>query len=101
MENTPYSATLGIPVIQTDRIIAGGRKSSGGEIDIGRLIAQGIITTLIFLIIITWFTLVLNVSVRGPILSDYYLFQFGVYFTIVAILIILFIIYIITKNECC
>lgn len=86
------SAGLGLPVIETDKISLSTGKGNGRVLPIPQLIAQSLITTFIFLIIIVWFTLALNASTRDEIPSDYFLFQFAVYFTIISILLIIFII---------
>lgn len=96
MQNVASFQTLGLPVIEADHLLYGRAKGTEQILNIPRLIAQGIITTFIFLIIILWFTIALNASTRGYLPSDYYLFQFGVYFTVIALAIILFIIYLIT-----
>lgn len=87
---------LGLPVIQPDTFLLSGARAPRHVVDIPRLIGQGLITTLIFLIIIAWFTLALNASTRDQIDSDYYLFQFSVYFSIIAIFLVIFIILLIT-----
>jgi hypothetical protein len=83
---------LGLPVIKTDSLLVSGGKGPSQVVDVTRLIAQSLVTTLIFLIIIIWFTLALNASTREQIDSDYFLFQFAVYFSIIAIFLIIFII---------
>lgn len=83
---------LGLPLVQQDTIILSGSKPPTHVIDIPRLFGQTFITTLTFLIIIIWFTLALNCSTREQVESDYFLFQFAVYFSIIAIFIIIFII---------
>lgn len=83
---------LGLPVIKPDTFLISGGKAPSHVMDIPRLIGQGLITTFIFLIIIIWFTLALNASTRDQIDSDYFLFQFAVYFSIIAIFIVIFII---------
>jgi len=87
---------LGIPVIQTDQLPPGSGAKFGHPVDVKRLIGQGIVATLLFLIIIVWFTLALNASTREQIESDYFLLQFSVYFSIIAIFIVIFIIILIT-----
>lgn len=83
---------LGLPVIKPDNLLVSGGKGPSQVVDVTRLIAQSLVTTLIFLIIIIWFTLALNASTREQIDSDYFLFQFAVYFSIIAIFLIIFII---------
>ena len=83
---------LGLPVIKPDSLLISGGKGPSNVVDVTRLIAQSLVTTLIFLIIIIWFTLALNASTREQIDSDYFLFQFAVYFSIIAIFLIIFII---------
>ena len=91
---TPYIKLqeLGLPVIRTDTLLVGAGKTPNHPVDIARLIGQSIVTTLLFLIIIIWFTLALNASTRDQVDSDYFLFQFAVYFSIIAIFVIIFII---------
>jgi len=82
---------LGIPVIKKDNIMtSAGGKIPGHVVDIAKLLAQTFISTLVFLIIIVWFTLALNAATRTQTDEDYYLFQFSVYFSIIAIFIIMF-----------
>lgn len=83
---------LGIPVIQTDTLMFSGNKPTNHIVDIPRLLGQSIVTTFLFLIIIIWFTLALNASTREQIDSDYFLLQFAVYFSIIAIFVIIFVI---------
>jgi len=83
---------LGLPVIKPDSLLMSGGKGLTKVVDVTRLIAQSLVTTLIFLTIIIWFTLALNASTREQIDSDYFLFQFAVYFSIIAIFLIIFII---------
>jgi len=83
---------LGLPVIKPDSLLVSGGKGPSHVVDVTRLIAQSLVTTLIFLTIIIWFTLALNASTREQIDSDYFLFQFAVYFSIIAIFLIIFII---------
>lgn len=89
---------LGLPLIRPGKIFVSQGKGQGqGEIlDIPRLFIQCVITTLIFLIIIIWFTLLLNASTRNQVDTDYLLFQFAVYFTIAAVFTIIFIILLIS-----
>jgi len=89
--NIPFRE-LGLPVIKPDTFLLSRGKIPNQIIDIPRLIGQGLVTTLIFLIIIIWFTLALNAFTREQIDSDYFLFQFAVYFSIIAIFIVIFII---------
>lgn len=44
--------TLALPVIKPDQVLVGGGKGIGNIVTIQRLIAQAIITTFIFLIIV-------------------------------------------------
>ena len=90
--------TLALPVIKPEQVLVGGGRSIGTVVTVQRLIFQSIITTLIFLIIVVWFTILLNISTQGAMESDYFLFQFAVYFTIIAILIIMFLIVIILQE---
>ena len=83
---------LGLPLIQQDTLLVGGGKAFKHPVDIPKLLGQSIVTTLLFLIIIIWFTLALNASTREQIDSDYFLFQFAVYFSIIATFLIIFII---------
>jgi len=87
---------LGLPLIRPDNINFGGGRTPSHVMDIPRLLAQSFITTLIFLVIIIWFTLALNASTREQIDSDYFLLQFAVYFSVMAIFVIIFIILLIT-----
>src|SRR5579862_7608823 len=86
---------LGIPTIESDKISLsrgkggknvgiGGGSSDRRDANIEGMILQSIITTLIFLIIIVFFTLALNAATRYPIASDFYLLQYSVYFSILA-----------------
>lgn len=97
---TPYIRLqdLGLPIVRPDNvgISSGGSKISSHISDVPRLLGQTLITTFTFLIIIIWFTLALNASTREQIDSEYFLFQFAVYFSIIAIFIIIFIILLIT-----
>ena len=93
--NIPFQS-LGLPVVQADTFLLSGSKTPKHAIDIPRLIGQGLVTTLIFLVIIIWFTLALNASTREQIDSDYFLFQFAVYFSIISIFLVIFIILLIT-----
>lgn len=81
-------AGLGIPVIESDRILLSSGKGNGPPLNIGRLLIQSVITTLIFLIIISWFTLALNYFTRPTTNGDYLLLQFSVYFSVIALIII-------------
>lgn len=83
---------LGIPVVKRDNIITSGVNGTKHNIDISKLFGQTFITTLAFLIIIIWFTLALNASTREQTQDDYFLFQFAVYFSIIAIFAIIFVI---------
>jgi hypothetical protein len=83
---------LGLPVIKPDTFLLSGGKTPNRVMDVPRLIGQGLVTTFIFLIVIIWFTLALNASTREQIDSDYFLLQFAVYFSIIAIFIVIFII---------
>lgn len=70
--------TIGVPVIQNDVMI----RSSGAHINDSHIILTTIITTMIFLNILLFFTLVFNISTRGIDKTDYYFLQFAIYFTI-------------------
>ena len=83
---------LGLPLIQADDLSLSGNKSPTHVVNIPRLLGQSIVTTLLFLIIIVWFTLALNASTREQLDSDYFLLQFAVYFSIIAIFVIIFLI---------
>jgi hypothetical protein len=87
---------LGIPVVRRDNIMSSGVNPPKHNIDIPKLFAQTFITTLAFLIIIIWFTLALNAATREQTQDDYYLFQFAVYFSVIAIFMIIFVILLIT-----
>jgi hypothetical protein len=87
---------LGLPVIKPDTLLFSGSRQPSHVMDIPRLLGQSLISIFIFLIIIIWFTLALNASTRDQIDSDYFLLQFAVYFSVVAIFIIIFIILLIT-----
>lgn len=83
---------LGLPLIQADDLSLSGNKAPVHVVNIPRLLGQSIVTTLLFLIIIIWFTLALNASTREQVDSDYFLLQFAVYFSIIAIFVIIFLI---------
>jgi hypothetical protein len=90
--------TLGLPVIKPDQVLVGGGKGVGNLVTVQRLIFQSIITTFIFLIVVVWFTILLNISTRETNETDYFLFQFAVYFTIFSIILIMFLIVIILSE---
>lgn len=90
---------LALPVIKPDQVLTGGGKGLEATVTVERLIFQSIIATFIFLIIIIWFTLFLNLSTRAVTETDYFIFQFAVYFTIIAILIIMLLVAIILSRE--
>lgn len=87
---------LGLPLIKPGKIFVSQGKGQGEILDIPRLFVQCVITTLIFLIIIIWFTLLLNASTRNQVNTDYLLFQFAVYFTVAAVFTIIFIVLLIS-----
>lgn len=98
---SPYiqSAELGLPLIRPRKIFVGrgkggdDKKTDDDDLgDINRLIAHILISTIIFLVIIIWFTLVLNAATQTQTDSDYFLLQFAVYFSIVGIFAVVFII---------
>lgn len=91
---------LSLPVVQANRILTTGSRSgsTGVGFDVWRLIAQTIVTSFVFLIIIVWFTVFLNASVREPVEGDERLLQFSVYFTVIALGIILFMAYLFTHG---
>lgn len=86
---------LALPIIKPDQVLVSGGKGLGAATTVERLIFQSIIATFIFLIIIVWFTLCLNLSTRAGTDTDYLLFQFAVYFTVIAIIIIMLLVTII------
>jgi hypothetical protein len=87
---------LGLPLIRPDKVLVSRGKGPAEVVDIPRLLAQSVVTTLIFLIIIIWFTLALNASTREQVDTDYFLLQFAVYFSVIAIFVIIFIIILIS-----
>lgn len=99
MTTTPSGFELGLPVIEPNKVLISTGKGGGKDLNIPQLIAQSLITTFIFLIIIIWFTLALNSATRESVPSDYLLFQFAVYFTIIAIILILFVIVVIFEYR--
>lgn len=90
---------LALPVIKPDQVMTGGGKGLGPAVTVERLIFQSIIATFIFLIIIIWFTLFLNFSTGNNDTAQYYLFQFAVYFTVIAIILIMLLAVIIITRE--
>ena len=84
--------TGSIPVVANDTVLYSTAGIHSKDISIERsasgIILQTMITTFVFLFIIIWFTLIFNISTKGYNDSDYYLFQFAVYFSIFAFIII-------------
>ena len=75
-----------IPVITNESML----HSAGFHGSEEHIILQTVITTLVFLVIILWFTLVFNISTRGQMDTDYNFLQFAIYFTLFAIIMIYF-----------
>lgn len=94
-----FGPGLGLPVIEADKISVVGGRTGGKNLNVKQLIAQTLITTLIFLIIIIWFTIALNSSIRDPLPNDYLLFQFAVYFTVIAFFLLAFIIIVVLQYQ--
>ncbi len=69
---------IGLPIIQNDVMV----RAHGVNMNDSHLILTTIITTMIFLNILLFFTLVFNISTRGIDDTDYNFFQFAVYFTV-------------------
>ena len=94
---------LGLPLIRPRKIfiereIDNDDKKKGNDNlgDIYRLIAHSLISTIIFLVIIIWFTLILSSATQNQTDSDYFLLHFSVYFTVIAVFVVVFIILSIT-----
>lgn len=94
---------LGLPLIRPRRIFVSRgkgnddiKKGNDDLEDIYKLIAHSLILTIIFLVLIIWFTLILNSATKNQAENDYFLLQFAVYFTIVSVFTVVFIILSIT-----
>ena len=71
--------TIGIPVINNETMI---RSSARGVMSETHLIINTIITSLIFINLLLFFTFAFNLSTRGTDSTDYLFLQFTIYFTV-------------------
>ncbi len=75
---------MGVPLVSNDNLIYANVR----HVNDNQIVITTLITSMVFLFVIVWFTYVFNLSTRERNNTDYYFLQFAIYFSIVAFIVV-------------